>query len=32
MSFQPFLLATFCDDVREEAGNKVSYMGIYGPN
>ena len=29
---QPFLLATFCDDVREEAGNKVSFMGIYGPN
>lgn len=22
----------FCDDVRAEAGNKVSYMGIYGPN
>ncbi len=22
----------FCDDVRAEVGNKVSYMGIYGPN
>ena len=32
MSFHPFLLAIFCDDVREEAGNKVSYMGVYGPN
>ena len=32
MSFQPFLLAIFCDDVRVEAGNKVSYMGVYGPN
>jgi hypothetical protein len=32
VSFQPFLLATFCDDVREEAGNKVSFMGIYGAN
>ena len=32
MSFQPFLLAIFCDDVRMEAGNKVSYMGVYGPN
>lgn len=21
-----------CDDVRAEVGNKVSYMGIYGPN
>ena len=32
MSFQPFLLATFCDDVRQEVGNKLSYLGIYGPN
>jgi hypothetical protein len=24
--------ATFCDDVRQEAGNKLSYMGIYGAN
>ncbi len=24
--------ATFCDDVRQEVGNKVSYLGIYGPN
>lgn len=24
--------ATFCDDVRQEIGNKLSYLGIYGPN
>jgi hypothetical protein len=24
--------ATFCDDVRQEVGNKLSYLGIYGPN
>jgi hypothetical protein len=23
---------TFCDDVRQEAGGKLSYMGIYGAN
>ena len=22
----------FCDDVRQESGNKLSYMGIYGRN
>jgi hypothetical protein len=22
----------FCDDVREESGNKLSYMGVYGGN
>ena len=22
----------FCDDVREESGNKLSYMGLYGGN
>jgi hypothetical protein len=22
----------FCDDVREETGNKSSYMGVYGPS
>lgn len=22
----------FCDDVRQESGNKLSYMGIYGGN
>jgi hypothetical protein len=32
MSFEPFMWATYCDDVRQEAGNKVSYMGVYGPN
>jgi hypothetical protein len=24
--------ATFCDDVRQEVGNKLSYLGVYGPN
>lgn len=32
MSFEPFMWATFCDDVRQEAGNKLSLMGIYGTN
>lgn len=32
MSFEPFMWATFCDDVRQEVGNKLSYLGIYGPN
>lgn len=32
MSFEPTMWCIFCDDVRQEAGNKVSYMGIYGPN
>lgn len=32
MSFEPFMLATFCDDVRQEVGNKLSYLGIYGSN
>ena len=32
MSFEPHMWATFCDDVRQEVGNKVSYMGIYGAN
>jgi len=32
MSLEPFLWATFCDDVRQEVGNKLSYLGIYGPN
>jgi hypothetical protein len=22
---------TYCDDVRQELGNKLSYMGVYGP-
>jgi hypothetical protein len=24
--------ATFCDDVRQEVGNKLSFLGVYGPN
>lgn len=24
--------ATFCDDVRQELGNKLSLMGVYGPD
>lgn len=32
MSTDPFMWATFCDDVRQEIGNKLSYLGIYGPN
>ena len=24
--------AMFCDDVRQEVGNKLSFIGIYGPN
>jgi hypothetical protein len=32
VSFEPFMFATFCDDVRQEVGNKLSYMGIYGTN
>lgn len=27
-----FMETIYCDDVRSEIGNKVSYMGIYGPN
>ena len=32
MNSGPVLWATFCDDVRQEVGNKLSYMGVYGPN
>lgn len=32
MSFEPFMWSIFCDDIRQEAGNKLSYMGVYGPN
>jgi hypothetical protein len=32
VSFEPFMWATFCDDVRQEVGNKYSYLGIYGSN
>jgi hypothetical protein len=31
VSFEPYMWATFCDDIRQEAGNKFSYMGVYGP-
>jgi hypothetical protein len=27
-----FMTLLVCDDVRREEGNKVSYMGVYGPN
>jgi hypothetical protein len=27
-----FLETIYCDDVRREIGNKLSFMGIYGPN
>lgn len=27
-----YMWTIFCDDVRQEAGNKLSYMGIYGAN
>lgn len=30
MSFAPFMWATYCDDVRQEVGNKLSFLGIYG--
>jgi hypothetical protein len=26
-----YLFTIFCDDVRQEAGGKLSYMGVYGP-
>jgi len=32
MTEQRFLTAIFCDDVRREEGNKLSYMGVYGTN
>lgn len=25
-----YLEVIYCDDIREEAGNKLSYMGVYG--
>lgn len=31
MSLEPFLWVTFCDDIRQEVGNKLSYLGVYGP-
>lgn len=32
MSIEPCLWTIFCDDIRQEAGHKLSYMGVYGPN
>lgn len=32
MSMEPFMMAIFCDDVRQEVGNKLSYLGVYGPS
>jgi hypothetical protein len=32
MTAQRHLTATFCDDIRREEGNKLSYMGVYGGN
>jgi hypothetical protein len=32
VNFEPNMWAIFCDDVRQELGNKLSYLGIYGPN
>ncbi|QMV02550.1 hypothetical protein GHV40_14155 [Devosia sp. D6-9] len=27
---EPYGIALFCDDIRQEVGGKASYMGIYG--
>lgn len=32
MSAEPFMWAIYCDDIRQEVGNKLSYLGVYGPN
>lgn len=32
MNQHPAMWATFCDDIRQEVGNKLSYMGVYGPD
>jgi hypothetical protein len=32
MSSDRHLWAEFCDDVRQEVGNKISLMGCYGPD
>lgn len=32
MADDRFMWTTFCDDVRQEAGGKLSYMGIYAAN
>lgn len=32
MNVEPCAWTIFCDDLRQEAGNKLSYMGVYGPN
>lgn len=28
---EPYGITLFCDDIRQEVGGKLSYMGIYGP-
>lgn len=32
MITEPSLRAMFCDDVRQEVGQKLSYLGVYGGN
>lgn len=32
MISEPSLRVMFCDDVRQEVGNKLSYLGVYGGN
>jgi hypothetical protein len=32
VSLEPFMWTTYCDDIRQEVGNKLSYLGVYGPN
>jgi hypothetical protein len=32
VSLEPSLRALFCDDVRQEVGNKLSYLGVYSGN
>ena len=31
MPFEPDGYTIFCDDIRQEVGNKTSLMGVYGP-
>lgn len=32
MAEERFVITQFCDDIRQEIGNKVSLMGCYGPS
>ena len=32
MATDSFMWTLFCDDVRQEVGNKLSFVGVYGPN